>query len=229
MRVFEGRIKEIRLDAEGRTAAWIACPQGAIPAPGQYVRAHNIEDRDAALGTWLFPGEINMVGFLALPPIPASWNLGIQLDLWRPLGTGFKLPWHMQRMALAALGDTAARLLPLIDTAMKLDCSVALFTDVPMLQLPSSVEVYPLASLPEALDWPQFLALDVPAECLPALRTVLGLRPGQNLSSLVQALVYADMPCSGLADCGVCAVSARRGWKLVCKDGPVFDLNQLEW
>lgn len=219
----------MRLDADGRTAAWIACPQGAIPAPGQYVRAHSIEDRDAALGTWLFPGEINSVGFLALSPIPASWNLGTRLELWGPLGRGFKLPGHLQRMALAALGNTAARLLPLIEIGIQIDCSVTLFTDVRQVQLPSSVEVYPLALLPEALDWPQYLGLDVPVECLPGLRTVLGLKPGESLSCVAQALVYASMPCSGLADCGVCAVSARRGWKLVCKDGPVIELDLLEW
>jgi NAD(P)H-flavin reductase len=39
----------------------------------------------------------------------------------------------------------------------------------------------------------------------------------------------AAMPCSGLADCGVCAVPARRGYKLACKDGPVFDLDELDW
>jgi hypothetical protein len=35
------------------------------------------------------------------------------------------------------------------------------------------------------------------------------------------------MPCAGLADCGVCAVELRRGWKLACKDGPVFDLRDI--
>jgi hypothetical protein len=32
-----------------------------------------------------------------------------------------------------------------------------------------------------------------------------------------------------MADCGVCGVKGRRGWRLACKDGPVFDLNDLEW
>jgi NAD(P)H-flavin reductase len=40
-------------------------------------------------------------------------------------------------------------------------------------------------------------------------------------------LVVAPMPCGGLAECGVCAVTTRRGWKLACKDGPVFDLGEL--
>jgi hypothetical protein len=35
------------------------------------------------------------------------------------------------------------------------------------------------------------------------------------------------MPCAGLAACGVCAVQTRRGWKLACVDGPVFDLKEI--
>jgi NAD(P)H-flavin reductase len=229
MRLHKGRVKEIRLDADGQPVAWIECPFGAIPAAGQYVRAHNIDEDQAVLSAWLFPGEINAGGFLTLPPIPESWVLGAHLELWGPLGKGFKLPERLGRMALAAFGDTMARLLPLIDIGMQLDCSVTLFTDVPQVHLHSSLEVYPLSLLPEALDWPQFLALDVPVECFPRLRAGLGLEPGQDPYCPAQVLVYTQMPCAGLADCGICAVSARRGWKLACKDGPVFDLDQLEW
>jgi hypothetical protein len=35
------------------------------------------------------------------------------------------------------------------------------------------------------------------------------------------------MPCGGLAECGVCALPAHRGWKLLCKDGPVLELGEL--
>jgi hypothetical protein len=229
MRHYEGRVKEIRLDPGGKPAARIACPAGAIPSAGQYIRAHNLEDNDAELAAWLFSGEVGADGFLALPPIPASWNLGTRLDLWGPLGHGFKLPGHLQRLALVVLGDTAARLLPLIGGGVPSDCSITLFMDAPLFQLPSSLEAYPLRSLPEMLDWAQFLALDVPLECLSGLRAVMGLEAGQGLPCPAQVLVHAPMPCAGLADCGVCAVSARRGWKLVCKDGPVFDLDQLDW
>ena len=42
-----------------------------------------------------------------------------------------------------------------------------------------------------------------------------------------QALIVTPMPCGGIAECGVCAVTVRRGWKMACKDGPVFDLKEL--
>ena len=32
----------------------------------------------------------------------------------------------------------------------------------------------------------------------------------------------------GQGECGVCAVRTRSGWSLACKDGPVYDLAELE-
>ncbi|HMP39754.1 MAG TPA: hypothetical protein PKA05_05185, partial [Roseiflexaceae bacterium] len=31
----------------------------------------------------------------------------------------------------------------------------------------------------------------------------------------------------GVGACGVCAVEVRRGIRLLCEDGPVFDLKEL--
>jgi dihydroorotate dehydrogenase electron transfer subunit len=41
-----------------------------------------------------------------------------------------------------------------------------------------------------------------------------------------QALVVPPMPC-GVGACQGCAVEVARGTKLVCIDGPVFDLLEL--
>jgi len=30
------------------------------------------------------------------------------------------------------------------------------------------------------------------------------------------------------ADCGICAVPLKSDWKLACKDGPVFDWQELD-
>ena len=48
-----------------------------------------------------------------------------------------------------------------------------------------------------------------------------------GLAIPAQALVLGPMPCGGLADCGVCAVTTRSDWKLACKEGPVFDLEEI--
>jgi hypothetical protein len=129
------------------------------------------------------------------------------------------------------------RLLPIVRGALSQGAAVVLFTDLPLPSLSSDLEVQPLSALPDNLYWPDLLALDLAAEQLPGLRSILKLNPSVVIPYPVQALILASMPCGGAADCGVCAVPAHRaasrvarfGWKLACKDGPVFDLKELEW
>ncbi len=234
VRVHIARVTEIQLDAGG-PAAWIECPPAAIPRPGQYVLAQDPEDQQAPLATPLFPAAISPGGFLAAPPIPPLWTPGTELLLRGPLGRGFTLPITCRRIALVALGDTAARLAPLIPAALEQDAAVALFSDAPLPSLPSAVEAYPLSALSELLSWADFIAVDLPLAALPDLRMRLasgsdgGAEPDSHLHCPAQALVLAPMPCGGLGECGVCAVPAHRGWKLACIDGPVFNLDEITW
>lgn len=227
MRSYEGLVKEIML-WDNHKATWIDCPSKVIPTPGRYVLAWSPEEVDAPLATPLFVSETSAEGFLAAPPCPPAWEPGTRLLLRGPFGRGFDLPPTIQRLALAALGDSAARLLPLMWETLEREASVALFMDGALPRLPAAVEVRPLSALPEALPWADFLALDVPMESLPAVRHVLGVETGTGFLPLVcQALVVTDMPCGGIAECGACFVKTKKGWEVVCKDGPVFKLEAL--
>lgn len=225
----QGRVREMRLDASGLVQVFVLCPASAVPLPGQYLQARDAHDEQASLGTPLFLVEPARQGFWAAPLHPVRWSPGTRLELVGPLGHGFALPGDIRRLGLAACGDTVARLLPLLAHSKPARAAMTLFTDLPLPALPAAVEVYPLASLKEALDWPDQLVLDVPLERMEAIRQVLGISHGSILPCPAQVLVTASMPCAGLADCGACAVPGRRGWKLACKDGPVFDLRSLLW
>ncbi len=121
-----------------------------------------------------------------------------------------------------------ARLAPLIYQSLEKNRAVALFSDCPMPVLPSAVEVNPISALSEALGWVDFLACDIPFSDLPVIKTQLkDLLVWEYQGIPGQVLCSANLPCVGLADCGVCSVYAGREWKLACKDGPVFDLQQL--
>jgi hypothetical protein len=146
-----------------------------------------------------------------------------------PLGHGFQLPGGLRHLALAALDRRTDRLLSLAEAAFALGADVALAADIALPRLPASLELLPLSALPEILPWADLLALDLPLEKLPQLRDSLGLGLDTGLPCPAQALVVTPMPCMALAECGVCAVPARRGWKLACQDGPVFDLRDLNW
>lgn len=229
MAIYNGMVSEVRFGRGNTVEGLIACPPGAVPPPGRFLSAHAPTDVEAPLTTPLFLSQRTASGFWVASAIPASWLPGTQLILRGPLGTGFNLLPTVTRLALAALGDSPARLLPLATEALRRDCAVTLFIDATPLDLPATLEIYPLASLGEMLKWPDLLALDLPLEQLPELRSLLGLHPGDPLPCDAQALIWTSMPCAGVGDCGACAVPARRGYKLVCADGPVFPLNALEW
>lgn len=231
-----GKLREIFYFA-GQPAARIECKPSAVPAPGQYVLALSaepaasipLENDFQVLAVPLFPAEISAEGFTAATPLPQSWGPGADLSLNGPYGTPFRPPAGVRRIALAGLGESIARLMPLVSTALQEECAVTLYTDAPLPSLPAAVEVFPLEGLPEAAAWADFLALDLPLEALPGLRRKLGLEPEQALPCPAQALIIAPMPCAGLAKCGACAVEGRRGWLLACEDGPVFDVKALRW
>jgi NAD(P)H-flavin reductase len=229
MRRFEGRVIELHRLSEGEAGAWISCPERWMPAPGQYLLAWNPRGEDEPLSVPLFPAAYAAEMFLAVPQGQAALLPGDLLQLAGPLGQGFHLPPGTPRLALAAFGDSLARLLPLAEQALRYNAAVAVFADCPLPPLPLSLEAHPLSSLPEGLSWASFLACDMPVELLPGLRGRLGMSEYSSLPCPGEALVTTCLPCGGAGECGVCAVPATRGYKLACKDGPVFDLEGIQW
>jgi NAD(P)H-flavin reductase len=219
-------IIEIRLEA-GEMGGRISYPPGMRPAPGQYLVASSANSDDP-LPIVLFPQHIQANEMVIAPPLPSEWAAGMTLAVRGPLGNGFHLPANAQRVALAGLEGSAARLLPLADQALKQGSAVVIYTEKPPAGLPAEVELLSLDLLPEAHTWADFLALEVSLAGLPGLRQRLGLKPFQRPASQTQVMLWTPLPCTGLAECGICAVQVQRGWSLVCSDGPVFDFNDLD-
>jgi len=236
MQIDTGKISLIQMEPNGERAAQLECSSKLIPLPGQYLQAHNPDEPDAALGWSLFSvGVPTKIGGsensrqVNLAPIPKSWHPGSTLELRGPLGHGFDLP-AISRLVLIALGESASRLLPLVRSALDNYADIVIFSAAPLPTLPLAIEIQPLKALPEAISWADFLALDLPAEKLPTLRKTFGLDYHDYLPCPAQALITIPMPCAGIGECGACAVPQRRkGFALACEDGPVFNLNQLEW
>jgi NAD(P)H-flavin reductase len=227
MQTLEGRVNQVQLDQQGAISAWITCPLPKMPSPGQYLFAWAPSDTDTPTGVPLFPARVSGDGFLATPPLPPAWTPGTELYMRGPLGNGFALPASIRRLALAALDDSVARLLPLAALASQRGCAVTLFADGPLPTLPVSYEAYPLRNLPENLTWADLLAIELPLQRLSELHNVLGVAGSENLPCPAQVLIYTGMPFAGLAECGACAISTRRGYRLACMDGPVFDFHEI--
>lgn len=219
------RIEAFTLEMTGKPAIRIACERRLIPNPGQAIMAL-LPGTDQSIRHTIFPVHIDNGGFIADMVPDRRWRLGDELDLLGPIGHGFSPPQSARRWLLAALGQYPSRLLPLLDLGLAGGAALSVYVDQPLPGLPPQVEV--TTDLAEAMKWADYLAIEVAAEDLLQLRTRFSLSPDDQIPIPAQALLSMPMPC-GIGTCQACAVKARRGWKLSCNDGPVFDLSGLEW
>lgn len=224
MHTGKGQVVELMLE-DGLRHTRISCPTNLIPAPGQYLLASDASD--SPLPASIFSTDSTPQGFIAAAPVPDSWIPGRELHLRGPLGRGFNLPGSARKVALVAFDDAPLRLRGLIVPALKSGAAVTLVTNLGSDSLPDEVEVQPVSALAEIAEWADVLAFDVACGNLFKLEEYLGSMKQAWAGKGAQVLVRTPMPCGGIADCGVCAVAFRSGWKMACKDGPVFELMEI--
>ena len=210
---------------DGLRHARIDCPANLVPAPGQYLLANDASD--LTLPVPIFYTDSAPKGFIAAPPLPDSWNPGHEIYLRGPLGRGFVLPPATRRVVLVAFDDSPARLNGLIAPALTQKAAVVLLCDSHLDNLPDAVEVQPISALSEIMDWADYIAFDVARENLPRLEE--RVNKGNQAKALPEAqiLIRTSLACGGMAECGVCAVTGKSGWKMACKDGPVFNWDDF--
>lgn len=223
MHTGRGRITELVLQ-DGQRVARISCPADLIPAPGQYALAS--DDSNAPLPVPLLVTDSAPDSFTA-SPIPDHWMPGMEISLRSPLGNGFKLPASARKIALVAYDVPSLRLRGLIRPSLRQGAAVVFVSDTQLENLPDDVEAQPMSALGEVMAWADYVAFDVTREDLPGLRE--RLRELNQMSALKEAeiLIRTPVPCGAVAECGACAVVAKSGWKMACKDGPVFALGEL--
>ena len=167
-----GELTELYLE-NGLTGGRLLCPQNLIPEPGQYLLVQDPAS-DSPLPVPVFNAGSVPGGFLVAPPIPRIWQPGTSLSLRGPLGRGFSLPASARRVALVSLGETPARLKPVLATALDQSAALVLVSDLDLSDLPPAVEIQPVSALAEVAHWADYLAIDMPRESLPGLREMLG-------------------------------------------------------
>lgn len=233
MYIGKGQVVELILE-NGFHHARISCAGNLIPSPGQYLLAGTASQSDL-LPVSLFSTESaaesgNMPPlryFIACAPIPENWTPGTELTLRGPLGHGFTLPPSARKVALVAFDDSPARLQGLMRSALKQEAAVVLVCDSNESHLPDEVEVQPLSALGEIITWADYVGFDVARENLRELKEMIGSQNQISVKGDAQVLVRTTMPCGGVAECGVCAVTLKSGLKMACNDGPVFDWGEL--
>lgn len=205
----------------------IKTPSFLQPVAGQFFQAF-AADPDDLLPILLHPCRISAAELVLCGEIPKSWAPGTELHMRGPRGNGFHLPPLAHRVALTTLDRFSLnRLMPLAETALARNAEVTLFTDLPLSDLAPEIEVLPLDELSQARDWADYLAAVLLPNQVNTFRNGLQLNGGRKTPCTAEVMLEVPMICDETSACGVCAVTTSRGWRLACKDGPVFALDDL--
>jgi len=178
----------------------------------------------------------------------AARRPGDRVYCWGPLGRGYRVGRRSQNLLLVAGGIGVAPLVWLADEAVAHGCGVTL-----VLGGRSSQQIFPPALLPPEVEvivmtddgsaGRKGLATEAFAELLPWCDQAFACGPTAMFRAMaevaraapvrrsVQVLLEERMGC-GTGICYGCAVEVRtrgggRAMKLVCKDGPRFELRDV--
>ncbi len=190
-----------------------------IPSPGQYLFAGAAPD--SPLPDPVYYTESAPDGFLAAP-VPESWYPGTELHLRGPLGRGFFLPASARKIALVAAAGSLSRLRPLIQQALNQGAAIVFVSDFPAMDLPDDVEFQPMSAVDEIVRWADWMAFEAARENLHDLKERLEIQNQAPALQDAEILIRTSISCGGVADCGVCAVTTKSGWRMACSEGPVF-------
>ncbi len=173
----------------------------------------------------------------------ASRKAGDLVYCWGPLGHGYSVRSGARHLLLVAGGIGVAPLVWLADEAVADGKDVMLVLGgrgaeqiFPTALLPREAEVVittedgslgrkglATEALAEHLSW-----CDQAFACGPnaMFRAMADVMRGASVRRLVQVLLEERMGC-GTGICYGCAVETRKGMRLVCKDGPKFELRDV--
>ncbi|MCJ7511110.1 MAG: dihydroorotate dehydrogenase electron transfer subunit [Dehalococcoidia bacterium] len=168
---------------------------------------------------------------------------GDLVSLFGPLGRGYSVRRESQNLLLVAGGIGISALVSLADEAIAGGRAVTLLQGAktaarlfPSSSLPPEVEVASATDdgsaghrglvtelLPQYLPWADQVFACGPNAMYEAMAAVMRQ---QTSRKPVQVLLEEHMAC-GMGVCYCCAVFTRRGVRLVCKDGPRFELREV--
>jgi len=252
--ILESLSRPQRRNISGSWLIWLNCPEISREArPGQFVMVrcgdecvlprpfsiHQVNDDRMALfyAVW---EDGKGTGWLSQRK--ASDNI----DLLGPLGNGFVIQPASRNLLLVAGGIGIAPLHFLAQEALRIDCSVTLLTGAQ-----TATQLYPERLLPSGIKLvtatedgtlgkkgmvtelvPDFVdRADEAFACgpMPMYRDMALQKQKMKLDGKpFQISLEVRMGC-GLGVCYGCTVKTKNGLKQVCKDGPVFDLEDILW
>lgn len=234
---------------------WLACPvvaRGA--APGRFLMVHPTDTHDPLLARPMsyhrFRQSAGETQFAILydvrgrgTGILSRKRPGDTLPIFGPLGKGYRLDPRSQNVLLIAGGLGVAAVIALADQALGAGKSVTLLQGArtagklfPHQMLPREVEA--VSATDDGTAGHHGRVTDLLADYLPWADQIFACGPNPMFASMaevlrgvrsrksVQALLEERMGC-GTGVCYGCAVFTGKGVRLVCTDGPRFELRHV--
>jgi dihydroorotate dehydrogenase electron transfer subunit len=234
---------------------WLACPSVSKGAsPGRFLMIHCGDGYDPLLPRPMSfhrfrdsGGERQLAILYDMrgrgTALLSQREQGDELPIFGPLGRGYSISPQAQNLLLVAGGLGIAALIALADQAIAAGRSVTLLQGArsaknlyPPELLPSEVEAvsstddgsaghhgYVTDLLPQYLPWADQVFACGPT---PMFAAMAGVMREARSRKPVQALLEERMGC-GTGICYGCAVFTRKGVRLVCRDGPRFELRSV--
>ena len=201
-------------------------------------------------------GQIGLLYEPAEPGLAwlARGRAGDALDVLGPFGQPFELGAQTRTLLLIGAGPGLAALLLLARAASARNCAVTLLAGAdqadllpPAFLLPGEVEYQtstglqisdfrlqaetgspqsPIYNLQSALTWADQLCVALPRAQLADLAAIIRRVKYRWERGFASALLDGPLIC-GVGACGTCTIELRKGSRLLCSDGPVFDLQNV--
>ncbi len=234
----------------GAWLLWLKCPEVAAKTkPGQFIMVncaeeymlprplsiHQVNNTDIAL---FFAVLENGKGTNWLSQRKVSDNI----DLLGPLGNGYSIRPSSQKLLLLAGGVGIAPLYFLAQAAITKQYSVTLIHGATSKlnlypeKIPPEIELVTVTEdgsagekgmitdlLPDFTDWADQIFACGPLPMYKAMTQMPELK-----DKPIQVSLEVRMGC-GRGVCYGCTVKTKRGLKQVCRDGPVFNLDDVLW
>jgi dihydroorotate dehydrogenase electron transfer subunit len=193
--------------------------------PGQYFRAF-APSYTQVIPIPVYPYAVTPDEFLLCGKLPVDWHPGMDVLMQGPFGNGFSLSLSSRRLLLCAAHlSLEPRLFLLALHALQRAADVVWVSDSLSLALPPQIEILKRSDLPAAMEWSDACAVAVPLHQAGETLNALHIKPADR--SKVEVFIDAPLVC-GSSRCGVCALETRKGFRLACKDGPIFPLKELQ-
>ncbi|MBA3943116.1 MAG: hypothetical protein H0X37_00980 [Herpetosiphonaceae bacterium] len=173
----------------------------------------------------------------------SNLRVGDTLNLLGPLGQGWLTEPRTRQLLLLGTVATVGSLLALAADGLRRQCAVTLILGgpigpgLPAQLIPSAVEYHlgrgpdPAAVALELLDdaslrWADAIYTTLPAAAWPILANRIEQIRMRWERGFAQVAVDLTVPCA-VGVCGVCELPVGRKAKLICINGPIFDLRDL--